>query len=63
MKEARIPQGADIRKVREYPPPPLGTQDCAWGPGQGSLPAYYIGKGLHPHLRVKLAHRTALSLY
>ena len=36
-------QGADIRKVREYPPPPLGTQDCAWGPGQYSLLGY-IGK-------------------
>jgi hypothetical protein len=30
-------QGADIRRTRGNPPPPLGTQLCAWGPGQGYL--------------------------
>jgi hypothetical protein len=30
-------EGADIRRTRGNPPPPLGTQLCAWGPGQGYL--------------------------
>ena len=39
-------QGAYIRQVRENPPPPLGTQYRAWGPGQGSLLLGYIWKEL-----------------
>ena len=41
-----------IGLATEYPtPPPVGTQDCAWGPGQGPLRAH-----------LKLAHRTALDV-
>ena len=37
------PQGVYIRKVRGNPPPPLGTQNCAWGPGQGYLYQERVG--------------------
>ena len=55
-KEPSQDQGVYIRKVREYPPFNLGTQDCAWGPGHVSLLGY-IGKELRA-----LVHPSRTSL-